>query len=125
MFSLPIVKHFKVFKHRLPCFCSCLICLLLDTLLLYCSKERFHESIIIAITFSTHADFYAILFEQSLVTRAGILASPVRMMQQTSRLSVVAPLPLMPQMLSIAHLALFPSPIQPQNGNRYRRWLQD
>src|SRR6266436_6347850 len=84
MFSLPIVKHFKVFKHRLPCFCSCLIGLLLDTLLLYCSKERFHESIIIAITSSTHADFYSILFEQSLITRAGILASPVRMMQQTS-----------------------------------------
>src|SRR5258708_34159198 len=84
MFSLSIVKHFKIFKHRLPCFCSCSICLLLGTLLLYCSKERFHESIIIAITFSTHADFYSILFEQSLVTRAGILASPVRMMQQTS-----------------------------------------
>lgn len=107
MFSLSIVKHFKVFKHRLPCFCSCLICLLLDTLLLYCSKERLHESIIIAITFSTHADFYSILFEQRLVTRAGILASPVRVMQQTSRLPVAALLPLLLQMLSIAPGKLF------------------
>src|SRR6476661_1356687 len=84
MSSLPVIKHLKVFKNSLSCFRSCFKCLPFNTLLLECSKERLHQSVIITITFSAHAYFYCVLFQQGLVPLTRVLTSPIRMMQQTS-----------------------------------------
>src|SRR5256885_16556373 len=55
-----------------------------DTLLLECSKKRFHKCVVVAISFSTHAYFYFMLFQEILVALARILTSTIRIMQQTS-----------------------------------------
>jgi hypothetical protein len=84
MFALTIIKYLNVFKDGIPRFSSSFKVVSFDALLFERPKERFHERVIIAITFSTHTDEYSILVQQLLVALARLLASLIAMRDQTS-----------------------------------------
>src|SRR5947209_856941 len=81
---LSIVKYLNVFKHRISCFCSCLIGLTLNTFFFQCAKEGFHERVIITVPLFAHTDLDVILLQQGQIALARVLTSSIRMMHQTS-----------------------------------------
>lgn len=56
----------------------------IHALTLECSKERLHSSIIPTVAFTAHTHCDATVSKQSLIGCAGVLASPVRMVQEAS-----------------------------------------
>lgn len=58
------------------------VVLVMDQLLFEGSKEAFHGGIVVTITRLAHADLGKIVIEQLLVACAGILTTPVRMVQE-------------------------------------------
>src|SRR5947209_15550355 len=122
MYPLTIVKYFNVFKHRTSCFCSCLIDLTLNTFFLQCSKEGFHERVIITVPLFAHTDLDVILVQQGHIALARVLTSSLRMMHQTSSW-----LPLRERHFCRFYNSLFVSleAIDPSDtafGRRYRHW---
>src|SRR2546421_8147650 len=84
MYSLSIVKYLNIFKHSIPCFCSCLVILALNTFLFQGSKEGFHQRVVITVSLFAHTNLDAILLQQGHIALARVLTSSIRMMHQTS-----------------------------------------
>ena len=77
MAPLPIIEHLNVFEDVLSRFVSCGIVPMIDQLTLECPKETFHAGVTPAVAFAAHAGDEAILIEQTLIARGGILTAAV------------------------------------------------
>src|SRR3989304_855055 len=84
MCSFPIVIHFQILKDILFCLFPCLKPIPINHLYFKRMHETFSDSVIPAVTLATHTRDNLMLCKQSMVITTGILATPVRMMDQPS-----------------------------------------
>ena len=82
MTALPIIEHLNVLEDVLcRVFTGCVVPMVYE-LALECPEEAFDTGVVPAVACATHAGGDAVLAEQTLVTRGGILAAAIRMVQE-------------------------------------------
>lgn len=78
----PIVEDLDVVKDAgLGCLSSC-IALMMGKFRFEQREEALHGCIIVAVTDTTHADVDLVLGQEPLIVAAGVLATPIRMVQE-------------------------------------------
>ncbi len=82
MASLPVVEDFYVFGDLPDSLFPCCIALVMNKLVLEGTPEAFHRSIIVTVALPAHGRLHTEPFEELLVFRAAVLASPIRMMDE-------------------------------------------
>ena len=83
MKSLSVIKHGDVFQYVLLGVIASLVVLPLHLLLLQAAKEAFNHGVIPTVTLAAHTALEPVGLEQSPECFAGILRTPIRMMDQT------------------------------------------
>src|SRR5712692_480252 len=79
----PIVEHFDVLEDFLPRFFTREVTPMMDQFLLECAEEALHAGVVPTVALATHRTFDAVLPQDLLVARSGVLAAPVRVMQES------------------------------------------
>ena len=83
MTSKSIVEHLNIFKDILSGLSLGGVLPMKDQLGFEGAKETFNGRIVVTITFAAHAIHHLSLCQQKLVIITGVLAAPVRVVQQT------------------------------------------
>src|SRR6185436_8726567 len=83
--TLAIVKHFDVLEQRLMRGRTSRVVFMIDQLRFQSAEEAFHDGVVVTVSSATHAALQAMSLQQVLVVIAGILHSPIAMMQQPRR----------------------------------------
>lgn len=83
MKTLTIIKHFDLFKDGLPSMASCEKARPIDAFPLQRAPERFHTGVIVTIAGPAHTHLHGGVSERLLIASARLLASSIRMMQQS------------------------------------------
>ena len=78
----PIIEHFHVLKDVLSRLVPCAVLALIDELSLQCAEETLDTGIVPTVSPSRHAAGHAVVGEPLLLCRGGILAAPIRVVQQ-------------------------------------------
>jgi len=81
--SLSVVENLNIFCDLSDCLFSCCIALMINKFILQCSPEALHGGIIITVSFPAHGSFHVEPFKKSCVVLRAVLASPVRMIDET------------------------------------------
>jgi len=77
-----IIEHFNVLKDVLYRLVPCTVPAMIDEFALQCAEEAFDTGIVPIVSLSRHAAGRAVRGEQLLIRRGGILAAPIRVVQQ-------------------------------------------
>jgi hypothetical protein len=78
----PIREHFDVLKDVLCRFGPCAVLTMLDQLAVQCAEEAFDTRVVPAVPPTRHAAGHTVCREQLRVCHGGILAAPIRVVQQ-------------------------------------------
>ena len=85
MASETIVEHFNVLKNIRLSFGPGGVMTMINLFGFQRTDTTFHRRIIVAIALTAHTNLKLMLGQQGLIVMAGILAAPVRMMDQARR----------------------------------------
>ena len=80
--ALPMIKHLDIFEDLLYRVFTGRVVPMVHELARECPEEAFDTGIVPAVAVAAHARGDAMLAEQMLVTRGGILAAAIRMVQE-------------------------------------------